>query len=361
MLNPPPATVDSPRMDKRPNSMQPFAREGLLSRVTPFAGVALLAFALAPLPPDNTRPLSLVLALSLIVTILASVFLVPWDRLPPFAQTLPPLAYVPVVALMRDAEGGPASGYAPLVLLPVVWLALYGGRRALGAAIFLTALSLTIPILVAGAPLYPASEWRRVILLAAIAAIVGFTVQRLVRRQDELSDHLEQLALADSLTSLPNRRAWDARLPAEILRAERDGSHLCIALLDLDNFKRFNDELGHPAGDRLLEACAHSWSEELRAVDMIARHGGEEFAVLLHNCSIEDALEAAGRLRVATPVGQTCSVGVAEWIPGEDAASLVLRADDALYDAKASGRDRVCVGGDRSTPAAHRPPGSARA
>ena len=347
MLKPPPATVDNPRMDPRPNSLRPFAREGILERVIPFAGLALLAFALVPLPPDNSRPLSLAFAVSLTVAILASVVFVPWDRLPPFAQTLPPLAYVPVVALLRDAEGGGASGYAPLVLLPVIWLALYSGKRALEAAIFLTALSLTTPILVAGAPLYPPSEWRRVILLTAVAAIVGVTVQRLVRRQEELSDHLEQLALADSLTGLPNRRAWDARLPAEILRAERDGSRLCIALLDLDHFKRFNDELGHPAGDRLLEACAHSWRDELRAVDMIARHGGEEFAVLLQTCSIEDALEAAGRLRAATPVGQTCSVGVAEWFPGEDAASLVLRADTALYNAKASGRDRVCADGDR--------------
>jgi diguanylate cyclase (GGDEF)-like protein len=325
--------------------MRPFARAGLLERLAPFAGMALVAFALVPLPPDESRPLSLAVAVSLTAAILASVFFVPWDRLPTFAQTLPPLAYVPVVAFLRDAEGGGASGYAPLVLLPVIWLALYGGKRALGAAVVLTAFSLAIPILVAGAPLYPPSEWRRVLLLTAVAAIVGTTVQRLVRRQEELSDHLEQLAMADSLTGLPNRRAWDARLPAEILRSERDGSRLCIALLDLDHFKRFNDELGHPAGDSLLEACAQSWRRELRAVDVIARYGGEEFGVLLQACSIEDALETAARLRAVTPVGQTCSVGVAEWVPGEDAASLVLRADNALYDAKASGRDRVCADG----------------
>ena len=333
-------------MPLRQKPVQPFARQGLTERVLPFAGTTLLAFALVPLPPAESRPLALALAASLTAAILIAAFLAPWDRLPAWVQALPPLAYLPVVALLRDAEGGGASGYAPLVLLPAIWLALYRSKAELAIAIALTALSLSLPILLIGAPLYPASEWRRMFLLVIIAGIVGVTVQRLVRKQQELSRHLEQLAHADALTELPNRRGWDAHILREVVRAERDGSRLCVALLDLDHFKRFNDELGHPAGDKLLQACARAWRDELRATDVLARYGGEEFALVLPGCELENALETAERLRAATPAGQTCSVGVAEWLRDEDAISLISRADTALYDAKSQGRDRVCSSGD---------------
>ena len=235
---------------------------------------------------------------------------------------------------------------ASLVLLPAIWLALYGRRAQLAIAIGMTSLALSLPILLIGAPLYPPSEWRRMFLLVIIAGIVGVTVQRLVRKLQDLSRHLEQLAHADALTELPNRRAWDAHILREVIRADRDRSGLCIALLDLDHFKRFNDELGHPAGDKLLQACARAWNTELRATDVLARYGGEEFALILPGCELENALATAERLRAATPAGQTCSVGVAEWLRGEDAISLIFRADTALYDAKSQGRNRVRSGGD---------------
>ena len=336
-----PIDADETDMPLRQKTVHPFAREGLIQRVLPFAGTALLAFALVPLPPAESQPRSLLLAVFLIAGILTAAFLAPWDRLPPFAQTLPPLAYLPVVALLRDAEGGGASGYAPLVLLPVIWLALYGKRSELAVAIGLAAVCLTLPILFVGAPLYPASEWRRMFLLVAVAGIVGVTVQRLVRRHEELSEQLARLALADGLTGLPNRRAWDDRLPREILRAERDGNPLSVALLDLDHFKRFNDELGHQAGDSLLQACANAWLDQLRATDVLTRYGGEEFALLLPGCTLETAVETAERLRQATPAGQTCSVGVAEWVQHENGTALISRADIALYEAKAAGRDRA--------------------
>ena len=320
---------------------RPFARAGLRGRALPFAGTTVLAFALVPLPPAESRPLSLALAAGLAAAILATGCLVPWDRLPVWLASLPPLAFLPLVALLRDAEGGGASGYAPLVLLPAIWLALYGTRRQLTAAVALTAVCLTVPILVAGAPLYPASEWRRMFLLVIVSGIVGVTVQRLVAQQHELSRHLEGLAHADALTGLPNRRAWDAHIAREVALAERDGSSLCVALLDLDHFKRFNDALGHPAGDGLLQACARAWRDELRVTDVLARHGGEEFALMLPSCELEHALEAAERLRAATPAGQTCSIGVAERLPEEGASALFARVDAALYAAKAEGRDRV--------------------
>jgi diguanylate cyclase (GGDEF)-like protein len=116
-----------------------------------------------------------------------------------------------------------------------------------------------------------------------------------------------------------------------------------MAMLDLDHFKLFNDELGHQAGDRLLKAAAAAWRAQLRTTDTITRYGGEEFAAVLPSCTLEDAVHLIERMRAATPAGQTCSAGVAHWNGEETPEELVARADTALYEAKHSGRDRVVV------------------
>jgi diguanylate cyclase (GGDEF)-like protein len=112
-------------------------------------------------------------------------------------------------------------------------------------------------------------------------------------------------------------------------------------MIDIDHFKRFNDEHGHAAGDRLLRTCALAWKSQLRPSDTLARYGGEEFAVLLPDCSLEDAETVLERLRAATPSAVTASVGVAELAHGETTAEVLARADAALYEAKDSGRDRL--------------------
>ena len=112
-------------------------------------------------------------------------------------------------------------------------------------------------------------------------------------------------------------------------------------MLDLDHFKAFNDEHGHLAGDELLKESAITWQAVLRDGDFIARYGGEEFSVLLPNCSMGDAVQAVERLRVAAPMGQTCSAGVACWDQTESASELLRRADGALYGAKRAGRDQL--------------------
>src|SRR4029450_12199935 len=106
-------------------------------------------------------------------------------------------------------------------------------------------------------------------------------------------------------------RAWSSELPQTIERARRDGTPLVVAMLDLDHFKKFNDEFGHPAGDRLLKGAAASWGAELRAVDQLARSGGEEFIVLLPGTTGPEAVEVLARLRAATPAGQSFSAGAA--------------------------------------------------
>jgi diguanylate cyclase (GGDEF)-like protein len=157
---------------------------------------------------------------------------------------------------------------------------------------------------------------------------------------------LETTARTDELTGLPNRRAWHEELPREVTRASRSIESLCVAMLDLDFFKDYNDEHGHQAGDRLLKQLAGAWSTELRATDMLARYGGEEFALVLPTCTIERAIAVVARLRAATPGGQTCSAGIASWDGTETAADLIGRADRALYDAKRNGRDRTTLAAD---------------
>src|SRR5829696_9110504 len=148
-----------------------------------------------------------------------------------------------------------------------------------------------------------------------------------------------RLARTDSLTGVANRRGWDEELPRELARAARSGQPVCVALLDLDHFKHYNDEHGHLAGDRLLKAAAAAWEHRLRKTDLLARYGGEEFAILLPDCELGAAMEIAERLRTAQPEG-TCSIGVADWDGRQEGDELLARADRALYAAKAGGRDQ---------------------
>jgi diguanylate cyclase (GGDEF)-like protein len=173
-------------------------------------------------------------------------------------------------------------------------------------------------------------------LLDLLCAEVSVTLERL-----ELLDRLEQVARTDELTGLPNRRAWQEALPRELARARRAGEPVCVAMLDLDHFKQFNDLWGHQAGDRLLKQVAGAWSDELRASDLLARYGGEEFALLLPACDSEQAERIIERLRAVIPEHQTSSAGLASWDGAATASELIGCADDALYEAKRRGRNRV--------------------
>jgi diguanylate cyclase (GGDEF)-like protein/PAS domain S-box-containing protein len=163
--------------------------------------------------------------------------------------------------------------------------------------------------------------------------------------RERLLVELSDLAAFDSLTGLLNRRAIEKRLEEEIARAKGDGTSLSLALFDLDSFKEYNDTRGHLAGDAMLCRLAASWLEQVREADVIARWGGEEFMVLLPGCDLERARPIVERLRVATPVGQTCSAGLAAWSPVQSPEDLIREADGALYEAKAAGRDLLALAG----------------
>lgn len=167
-------------------------------------------------------------------------------------------------------------------------------------------------------------------------------------------DHLEvqrQKALIDPLTGLPNRAAWSERLDQEVNTWHQRGNNLSLAMLDLDHFKRINDGYGHLAGDKVLKIIANVLRKRLRSSDFIARFGGEEFVLLMPNSSLSDALAAGEVLRAAIeacpfhfkgePVTITVSMGVAQFQPGERSDLALKRADEALYRAKAAGRNQV--------------------
>ena len=174
----------------------------------------------------------------------------------------------------------------------------------------------------------------------ASAALFGLVVLRLSGLAGHVQAQARQLAalvVTDPLTGAANRRGFGERLAA---LTARPGEPLVLAMLDLDHFKRWNDTHGHAAGDVLLRDCVTVWRELLRGRDHLARWGGEEFAVLLDRCAEDEATTVVDRLRAATPHGVTCSAGIAVWDGAETGDELFLRADRALYRAKAEGRDR---------------------
>jgi diguanylate cyclase (GGDEF)-like protein len=171
---------------------------------------------------------------------------------------------------------------------------------------------------------------------STVVALLAHEAALAINRADQIR-LLAGMAQTDPLTGLPNRRAWDARLT----QAVAHGQEFAVAILDLDHFKRFNDTNGHPAGDRLLKETAAVWREQLRAGDLLARLGGEEFGLLLFDCDLEAACDVTERLRDRVTNGQTASVGLTLRRGEEPIDSVLSRADRALYDAKATGRDRA--------------------
>ncbi|NHC46554.1 GGDEF domain-containing protein [Motilibacter aurantiacus] len=173
-----------------------------------------------------------------------------------------------------------------------------------------------------------------VLLTGLIMARLGL----LLRTVSLAARELETEVRRDPLTDLPNRRSWDFTLARAIASAQP----FCVAILDLDAFKAYNDRLGHQAGDELLCATAFAWSGRLRKGEVVARWGGEEFALLVPG-GLDSAQERVEDVRRAVPFGATCSAGLTAWAPGETPDVLLERADEALYAAKRGGRDRLVI------------------
>jgi diguanylate cyclase (GGDEF)-like protein len=245
------------------------------------------------------------------------------------------LALGTVVVTMGAYFGHSAAASASAALY-YVWVALFAFHffpiRAAVAHVGFVAACYAVVLAIqddVGAP----AQWATVV---GVTLTAGLVVGTLVR-------DLHGVAQRDGLTGLLNRRAFDERLLVETSRVARDRSALSLALIDLDAFKAHNDTLGHQSGDEVLVCAAWGWSTQLRTVDMLARYGGDEFALILPGASVDHAQEVLVRFRAHLPDGMSFSAGVAECRPGETPDELLRRADLALYRAKESGRACAAV------------------
>jgi diguanylate cyclase (GGDEF)-like protein len=188
--------------------------------------------------------------------------------------------------------------------------------------------------------------------MLALLVLSGVTALRAHGRAVAATAELQRMATTDALTGLWNRRHLLERLEAEAARSRRSGRPLCLAVLDVDHFKRVNDQHGHPAGDEVLRVLAAAIKDAVRTSDVVGRMGGEEFAVLMPETDRAQARIVCERLRktvgcspVRLPSGEsldvTLSTGVALMAGEEGSDRLISRADAALYAAKADGRNRV--------------------
>lgn len=178
------------------------------------------------------------------------------------------------------------------------------------------------------------------------------SVVRDVNHRKTVEDRLEHAAMTDPLTNIANRRAFDSRLDTVIERTDSDGAG-CVAIFDLDHFKLVNDRFGHAAGDLVLQRFAEIARERMREKDLVARIGGEEFAVILPGATMDQALLVCDRLRAAVAsatvvvatgsIGMTVSGGVAAYDAASIAEHVMAQADAALYRAKLAGRDRLAL------------------
>lgn len=188
------------------------------------------------------------------------------------------------------------------------------------------------------------------LFLEHLAAVVSACIENA-----RLHEHIKLVGLRDALTGINNRRFFDQRLGEEVSRARRTSTPLSCLFIDLDFFKRINDQYGHQAGDAVLKQVSGLLNNRLRENDILARYGGEEFIILLADTKPSDASEIAEQIRdrvakadFAIPSGKainvTLSIGVATMISGgeiKDGKQLVAAADQAVYAAKLSGRNRV--------------------
>ncbi len=176
----------------------------------------------------------------------------------------------------------------------------------------------------------------RLLLTSVTALVAAAVVGSLVAR-------IRQLAGTDELTGLANRRTFEADLARRVAIAHRRDQPLAVAMLDLDGFKQLNDRHGHAHGDQVLREVATAWRGRLRRGDLLARVGGDEFGLLLNDCSLEDARRIGAQLIAATPAEVGSSAGVAVLQPGQAPDGLVRAADEALYTSKRGGGGTVAA------------------
>jgi diguanylate cyclase (GGDEF)-like protein len=305
-------------------------------------------------------------ALAGVVLVLATIRSGLNRRLRDPAMTMPQMFYGVLCAAWAYTFTGDARVIACLVLAIVLMFGAFGlsVRQILGLGGFALALFATVMYSMAGRdPLHYPPRLEVCYFAALCAMVVGLTLltvrlqlmrERLRRQKSELEAalaHIQRLATHDELTGLGKRRRKQELLENERLRSRRSGTSWCLALIDLDHFKRVNDEHGHAIGDAALRALSHHAQALVRKTDVLARWGGEEFVLLLPDTGLPLGAVSLDRLRAhfhAAPLhvhgielSLSFSAGITQHQGGESVTQTLERADRLCYEAKAKGRNRV--------------------
>jgi diguanylate cyclase (GGDEF)-like protein len=250
---------------------------------------------------------------------------------------------VVLIAYALATTPGPGDA-AVLYALPVFWTTFFFGRRGAGAILVCVAIGQAIALLaMPSADAYP-GRWLDVMVSACGVALVVLVLEH---RNELLMKRLAEQARTDPLTGLLNRRGFDEHAARELAHAGRDKGSIALATFDIDHFKRINDRWGHVTGDRVLVHLAGVLATESRSIDVAARLGGEEFAVLMPGSDLAGAEAFTERVRRALLVSDSglpdvrVSAGITATGAALEVQTMLERADSALYAAKRGGRNRT--------------------
>ncbi|UAW99650.1 GGDEF domain-containing protein [Halopseudomonas nanhaiensis] len=292
---------------------------------------------------------------------------VPWAWL--FCPTAIMAVGLAVLIDTREPRMLVASGVLMLQCALIIRFALHralaDGRAHLllitGAAVSLVGIGIRVLTLLFGTAedmRYDVSNIKQTISVSiGTVTVIMLSLGLILLSKERIEARLVEFALRDPLTGIWNRRAVLEQLDREIERSRRSGASLALVLIDLDDFKLINDQHGHQIGDAVLRHSVELLEQQLRQSDAIGRFGGEEFLLILPEIDTEAAMLAANRLRTTllespTPVDGLrvpCSISAGVWcgVPAENdsPSGLIARADEAMYRAKAAGRNRVCLAG----------------
>ncbi len=293
----------------------------VLAGLITIAGVFALAFGTVPNPSAPIDPIAVrvgvVLFMTAAVVLLLSSYVKPWTL-----DVVIALAYLLAAFGISSVRIGENQLLIGLGLMAVaVFTAYFLPRRRFQAHLAAMLIAFTIAAVV-----HPiTSSW--LAYVAVVVAVSGASVTVSV-----LVSAMRELVMRDELTGLLNRRGLDLMTAPMQSVAERTGTPVTVGMIDLDGFKAFNDHNGHAAGDALLIELVRTWEPQLRGSDVLARYGGDEFALALPQTTGPEALELASRLRVSHSA--PWSIGFTQWASGEDLYDALIRADRELYAAK---------------------------